>query len=278
MRRRTKVIAVAVTGAALVVAGITAAAASSGDTPNGRTSAQPAARVRPALATPATTEATFVPVQPCRIVDTRLAGGKIAPNTSRSFNVRGTTGFTGQGGTASGCGVPGAATGVALNVTVVQAGGNGYLTGYPAGTTAPLTNFVTYWQDRTVTANPTIALAPPGTNPALAIKNVGAATHVIIDVTGYFAPQMAGFVESDGTLTYTSGRVLASSHPSTGNYEVTFDRDVSQCSYVVTPYAFNYVVAVGPSGLDPNAAHVYIHDQGTSTTSHDTSFFITAVC
>lgn len=277
MRNRNKVVVAAVVGAALVATGVTAAAATSMATPNGPTPGAPAL-VRPAVATPAPAEATFVPVQPCRIVDTRAAGGKLAPNTIRNFYVRGTTGFSAQGGKASGCGVPAGATGVTLNVTVTQATGNGYLTGYPAGTTAPLSNFVTYWHDRTVSANPTIALAAPGTDPALAIRNFGAATHVVIDVTGYYAPQMDAYVDQSGTLVFTSGRVLAASHLGTGNYTVTFDRDVSKCSFQATPYAYNYVVAVGPTFGNPASATVYIHDQSSPENYYDTSFFITAVC
>ena len=46
----------------------------------------------------------FVPVSPCRIIDTRLAGGRIAPGPGgvRHFEVAGTTGFEAQGGQAGG--------------------------------------------------------------------------------------------------------------------------------------------------------------------------------
>src|SRR5436305_7260753 len=40
----------------------------------------------------------FVPVAPCRIIDTRLAGGAIGANATRAFLVTGTTGFEAQGG------------------------------------------------------------------------------------------------------------------------------------------------------------------------------------
>jgi hypothetical protein len=35
---------------------------------------------------------------------------------------------------------------------------------------------------------------------------------------------------------------------------------------------------VGPQLGNVNQAHIYIHDQGSSTTPHDTSFYIQAVC
>ena len=274
MRTRSKIVLAALSAAVLGVAGATTAFAA-GDGRNGGGAAAPRA-LKPAVVTASSTEAVFVPITPCRIVDTRLGGGKIASGATRSFVVRGTVLFVPQGGKAGGCGVPASATGVATNVTVVNAGGTGYMAGFPAGAPAPLTNFVTYWSDRVVTVNPTFALSAPGTSPHLSIKSVGSSANVIIDVTGYYAPQMAGFVQADGTLTYTSGRVLSSSHPSTGNYDVTFDRDVSQCAFHVSVYDFNWVAAVGPMGS--NGAHVYIHDQVSPYTQHDTSFFITAVC
>jgi len=45
----------------------------------------------------------YTPVTPCRILDTRLAGGPLAADTPRSFSVTAANlGF--QGGNASGCG------------------------------------------------------------------------------------------------------------------------------------------------------------------------------
>src|SRR5712692_3734912 len=46
----------------------------------------------------------YFPVTPCRLVDTRLAGGPIAAGFTRSFVMNGS--LTGQGGNASGCGIP----------------------------------------------------------------------------------------------------------------------------------------------------------------------------
>ena len=64
--------------------------------------------VVPALATTPTVspETLFVPIAPCRIIDTRSGGGKIPSGSTRNFVVSGMTGFGGQGGTAGGCGIP----------------------------------------------------------------------------------------------------------------------------------------------------------------------------
>src|SRR5437773_6789195 len=47
----------------------------------------------------------YTPVPPCRIIDTRLAGGLIPAGGTRSFRATG-AGFAGQGGIAGSCGVP----------------------------------------------------------------------------------------------------------------------------------------------------------------------------
>ena len=64
-------------------------------------------------------------IEPCRIVDTRLAGGKILPGAgeNRTFNVVGTANFTTQGGKSGGCSIPGFATipGIANPIPMVQA-------------------------------------------------------------------------------------------------------------------------------------------------------------
>src|SRR5699024_452611 len=75
-----------------------------------------------------------VPVTPCRAVDTRIAGGRIAAGGSRGFDVFGTSSFAGQGGDTGGCGVPSYASAVAINLISTQPLGTGYLRGGPQNT------------------------------------------------------------------------------------------------------------------------------------------------
>ena len=42
---------------------------------------------------------------PCRVIDTRLAGGRIANETIRSFEIASVTDYTAQGGAATNCNV-----------------------------------------------------------------------------------------------------------------------------------------------------------------------------
>src|SRR5688572_7076738 len=58
-------------------------------------------------ATAANAATVFVPLNPCRAVDTREAGGALAALEERDFLISGaTTDYSGQGGEATGCGLP----------------------------------------------------------------------------------------------------------------------------------------------------------------------------
>lgn len=255
--------------------GISAASPANNSNENSA-SAPSAAQTRNLLAAtgPSHPEALYVPVSNCRIVNTSLAGGRIPNGSSRDFYVTGTLGFPGQGGTSGGCGIPATATAVSARISSNGALGNGAFIAYPTGT--PTGQGTLYYaKGVNVTTGATLQL---GTAGKITVKNVLGPAFTAIDVNGYYTPQLNAYVSTNGTLTYTSGRATAASHPSTGNYIVTFDRNVSQCAYTVTPYAFNYVVAAGPESSSVNAVHVYIHDQGASTTAHDTSFFMQVTC
>lgn len=82
--------AVAAAGAALLVLG--AASADAGGPQPGTEQGRSVAP-RPALVTPATaagSELRFVAVAPCRIIDTRVAGGRL-PAASRTFDTTATS-------------------------------------------------------------------------------------------------------------------------------------------------------------------------------------------
>jgi hypothetical protein len=208
-------------------------------------------------------------------VDTAKRHHRLGVGT-RTFRVSGTTHFLGQGGQPGGCGIPASAVAVTVSLTASAAKGTGHLVAYPAGGEPHGTTTQSYSRGRSTTTGATVSLGA-GTDKRIAIRVYHKATHLAVDVTGYYAGPLTAFVDLSGTVQYGS-RVVSVTHPSTGNYVVTFDRDVSGCSFQVTPYAYNYAVAVGPEFLAPKGAHVYIHDQDGATTPHDDSFFITAIC
>jgi hypothetical protein len=121
---------------------------------------------------------SFYPVTPCRVADTRNADGpfggpEMEAQTTRSFAIR-----------ASGCSVSSTAEAYSVNVTVVPDGRLGYLTIWPTGSPQPLVSTLNSF-DGTVVAN--AAIVPAGSNGAISVF-VTDATHVVIDIDGYFAP------------------------------------------------------------------------------------------
>src|SRR5271165_1123194 len=119
----------------------------------------------------------FIPVTPCRVADTRNANGpfggpEMGAGTSRTFNIP-----------QSACSIPSTAVAYSLNVTVVPSGALNYLTMWPSGQAQP--NVSTLNSDGRVKAN--AAITPAGTNGGVSVF-VSDATHVILDIDGYFVP------------------------------------------------------------------------------------------
>jgi hypothetical protein len=124
----------------------------------------------------------FIPVVPCRVVDTRNATGPfggpmLVGAASRSFVIP-----------QSACPIPGTATAYSLNVTVVPPAGMGFLTIWPTGQAQPN---VSTLNDLTGTILANAAIVPAGTAGAVSVY-VTNPTHLIIDINGYFVPAING--------------------------------------------------------------------------------------
>jgi len=123
------------------------------------------------------TGAGFVPVTPCRVLDTRgpdgpFGGPAIPFDSVRLVAVP-----------QSACGVPPNAVAYALNITVAPRGPLIYLTLWPTGQPQPLVSTLNSFDGRVV-AN--AAIVPAGENGAISVF-VSNTTDVIIDINGYFA-------------------------------------------------------------------------------------------
>ncbi len=119
----------------------------------------------------------FVPVAPCRVMDTRGAvgmfgGPMIAAGGSRDVPVP-----------SSPCNIPVGAQAYSLNITVVPPGPLTYLTVWPTGQTQPTVSTLNSFDGRIV-AN--AAIVPAGTNGSISLF-ASNATHVIVDINGYFS-------------------------------------------------------------------------------------------
>jgi hypothetical protein len=105
---------------------------------------QGASGVGPADLGSANSDLVFFPVTPCRLVDTRLAGGALLPGAPRSFDANGAN-LSSQGGSATGCGVPDPdPAALAVTITAVAAQGPGNFRAYPSGAAAPTASVINY--------------------------------------------------------------------------------------------------------------------------------------
>ena len=152
-----------------------------------------------------TDQLVFVPIAPCRIVDTRGTGartGILAAGTSRSFDLT-TEGFSsGQGSVAACAGLPALSHYAwAVNITVTGYNGNGWLIAWPHNGTEPTASVANYGVAPYAIASGQILTGCYSCSDDITIKAANAGTHVIIDVTGYF--RAAGVTSS--TVTRIAG-------------------------------------------------------------------------
>ena len=131
-----------------------------------------------AATTTGPTALQFVPVAPCRVVDTRnhtgqFGGPQMAAKTSREFDIP-----------QSDCGIPSNALAYSLNVTAVPSVSLGYLAIWPSGEPQPLVSTLNSFDGR-VKANAVII--PAGTNGGVNLYVTDPA-NVILDIDGYFVP------------------------------------------------------------------------------------------
>ena len=230
--------------------------------------------------------------QPCRIIDTRLAGGALTSGTPRSFVVAGTGGgFALQGGTAGGCGVPVGATSVMMNFVAVDPQGAGNLKGaaYPNG--IPATGSIINYQLLAPPLNIANGLLFPICDPTTAtctadmtLQANGAGTDVVVDVLGYANKfpknQVRSFVGSSNTgattaitttcVNYTGGQITVNA-PVAGVVHVR-SNVILYWSHVQgngsTPYIY---IATSPTACSGNIglSYMYLYNPPQPTGIYD---------
>ena len=152
----------------------------------------------------------FTPVMPCRLVDTRLAGGPIASAGTRDFLAYTGTTFAAQGGASGNCGLPENAAALLVKVTAVNPINLGFLTAYPTGDARPLSASLTYASNASVTSNESLfKLCRPACASQFTIY-ANAQAHVVVDVEGYFmepeaTPIECAVAQQTGNLDLLSG-------------------------------------------------------------------------
>jgi hypothetical protein len=140
-----------------------------------------------ALQTPG---ATFVPIEPVRVLDSRWGtglSGTFAVDQPRTWQVAGIGG------------IPATAIAVTGNVTVTEQTGGGWVTVSPTPSTDASPSTINFPTGDDRANNITIMLGPGGTLSAVYKPDAGRTTHLIFDVTGYFVASDAGATYSPVT-------------------------------------------------------------------------------
>ncbi len=121
--------------------------------------------------------ARFVPHEPLRVLDSRTGVGMPAHKLVAQESV--TLRFD------ESTGVPADATAVALNVTVTESAGPGFISAWPTGTPRPTVSSVNVTSANQTIAN--FAIVPLGANRSIDLFTYAGA-HLVIDYSGFWVP------------------------------------------------------------------------------------------
>ncbi len=153
----------------------------------------------------------FTSVTPCRLVDTRSAAAGPLGATARTFQVASSTFgplFASQGGDPSGCAIPADATAIEATLTAVGPTGTGYSRAWPAGTALPNATFLNFTSGESIGNTGTVPIATSNSRADLTVAAFGAGTHLVVDVTGYFAPDTGATATPSTYVAVTPCRIV----------------------------------------------------------------------
>jgi hypothetical protein len=140
----------------------------------------------------------FNPITPCRIVDTRNAGGVITSSTYRSFKSWGAS-FTSQGGSPTDCGIPQSTNvaAIAVNLLVVSPVGGGWIAAWPNGLPRPLVSNLNFTIGAVLANSAILKVDQTSANGYWNLYTT-TTTDFVADVTGYYTkPVSVGSLECE---------------------------------------------------------------------------------
>jgi hypothetical protein len=208
--------------------------------------------------TPDLTGATYHPMSPARLLDTRLAGsgGKLSANAPREIPIRGLKGVGSE------------AVAVTGNVTSVNSTSAWAIYVGPTALSKPTTSSVNFTAGQIVANNLTVSLSAAGSLWATFMSN-GGTTDLVFDVTGYYTADDTGtsFIPlTPARLLDTrvgnghSGKLAAKSPISfavTGRDGVPLSAVGVTGNVTVTDETFAWAVYVGPdSSASPSTSTI----------------------
>jgi hypothetical protein len=149
-----------------------------------------------------TQDLVFTPVAPCRLVDTRLAGGPWASGVTRSYVGYTATNFTPQGGSNSNCGIPNGVAALAIEAIALYPPADGWFFLWPSNLAHPANSTFNYGPALSVVAFGTILPVDGAASNGFKADS-SQSVHVVVDVVGYFASPQGGI----GTAQIADGAV-----------------------------------------------------------------------
>lgn len=217
----------------------------------------------------------YTAITPCRIVDTRVAGGPLAAGGTRSFAVYENS-YHGQGGSAAGCGIDDMATAVTLSIVAVGPSAGGFLTVWPDGVTKPLASTLNFAKGVTTNTGQTLQLGQGASSPVAVYTS--AKTNVVIDVYGYYEPQTHLTVSSAGLKLSGFGTYITQiTHPSTGTYVLGLRRSPADCNVLTTNLGNAWIQTSAQFGITSLTVSTYQLGAG-GLTQADEAFAVYMVC
>jgi hypothetical protein len=195
------------------------------------------------------TGARYVPIEPCRLFDSR-PGPAMAPSTSADFRVRGP-------GTAS-CAIPSGATAASFTVhAVAPPAGAGYVrlgaAGAPGGGTTVVNHAGGF---RSVSNTVTVPLPEADT---MRIRNLRAYTAVVVDLQGYYLPEGP---TAEGTLFVPLAGCRLGSTTLAGGSQATV-RVGDRCTVPATAAAVELSVSTDRGTVPAGRPNVFARVGGT---------------
>lgn len=267
--RRTRLWAVALIGVALLGVGSARAA----DPPDSGHVLAP--DVVAAGVARGSLEQRFVPLAPCRIIDTRNAGGALT-EASRTFSAYAP--YTAQGGKAGGCGIPSTATALQLNLGAMPLSTTGWVTGWPVGSAQPNASLLNFTSAGPISNMVTL---PVTAGSSSFVLRVSGSANLYADVAGYYTPALYAAIAPAGEVYAGIQSGLTSvKKQRTGEFLLTFERSVIGCATATADIkwpATNDVSAdMTYNWGDPNALTVTVTNSAGALA--DTYFSIMVTC
>lgn len=166
----------------------------------------------------------YVPVTPCRILDTRIVGGPIPANSFRDFDLTDVVRFAPQGGDTSNCNVgdKGSFAAAALNITVVNPNVAGYITAFPYLASQPTAATINYVAGDIRNGLAIVRLDQTSAAYEFSVYSF-AQTHLVADIVGYFREPEATALEC---VTVSSAQLI-------GRSPLTIDSPVCPAGFTV---------------------------------------------